>query len=248
MIKVGILIVSVVTILLSIGVAAAGPGFQFGFWDLGTAFKILQTGAPYLVGGAIASLIGLVLGLITRQKGVLFPGLLAIVLSGGLVYSLIGQQADAGANPIHDITTDINNPPAIVAAAGLERRNPAKYVGGDKYGDGNETVSQIQQRLYPDLASSKFPQSVDVVFEAALKTAKSMKFEVLSADKQTGIIETAYTSPWFGFIDDVIIRVKNEGGQTIVDVRSKSRVGGSDLGANAARIKSFQSKLAAGLN
>jgi uncharacterized protein (DUF1499 family) len=54
-------------------------------------------------------------------------------------------------------------------------------------------------------------------------------------------VEATDTTFWFGFKDDVVVRVRaaENGGGSIVDVRSVSRVGQSDLGLNAKRIGSI---------
>jgi len=77
-----------------------------------------------------------------------------------------------------------------------------------------------------------------------------LKMEVLAEGPVSDVpgsgwrIEAVFVSQWFGFKDDFIVRLKsNSQSDVIVDVRSKSRVGLSDLGANAARIKAFEESL-----
>ena len=65
------------------------------------------------------------------------------------------------------------------------------------------------------------------------------------AHQDQGRLEATDTTFWFGFKDDVVIRIQSTGGNTLVDVRSKSRVGESDLGANANRIEKYLNHLAA---
>jgi len=249
MIRVIILLVATATLLLGLAVLSAGPGYRFDLWSLGTAFDILSTAGPWLAYGGIASIVALVLGVVTRQRGIVLPCLVAAACSGILTYSLIEQRRDARANPIHDLTTDVDNPPAIVAAAGLERSNPAEYGGSSEYKSTGKSVIKWQQELYPDIKPQVFAPAPNTVFAAARATAEDMGFNVLDTNENNGVIEAAYTSPWFGFIDDVIIRVSPaDNGGSRVDMRSKSRVGGSDLGANARRIRQYQAKLAGRLS
>ncbi len=82
------------------------------------------------------------------------------------------------------------------------------------------------------------------MFEAALAAAEAMGWEIVAAEPGSGRIEAVATTTWFGFKDDVVIRVSDAPGRTKVDVRSVSRVGRSDVGANAERIRAFQERLA----
>jgi len=66
---------------------------------------------------------------------------------------------------------------------------------------------------------------------------------VVASDAAAGRIEATATTRWFGFKDDVIVRIRPEAAGSRVDVRSVSRVGRGDLGANAARVREFLAKL-----
>ncbi len=68
--------------------------------------------------------------------------------------------------------------------------------------------------------------------------------DLVAAEANDGRIEATVTTTWFGFKDDVVIRIQSDGGETLLDMRSKSRLGGSDVGANAARIRDFRDELA----
>ena len=98
---------------------------------------------------------------------------------------------------------------------------------------------------YPDIQPQKF---IDVpagaVFDAALSVAESMGWEIREANRDQGIIEAVATVPFFRFRDDVTITVAAAGSATIVNLRSRSRVGKSDLGENARRIRRYQQELA----
>ena len=105
-------------------------------------------------------------------------------------------------------------------------------------------MSVEQVTVYPDIRTIVLSETPEIVFDRALRAANTMGWTIASKMQDTGIIEATATSFWFGFKDDVIIRIRPaDGGGSLVDVRSISRVGGSDLGANAARIRKFRDVL-----
>lgn len=243
-----ILLIACLTIILGLVMAFGGPISQIGIFDWRMAFTIMQNGAvPLMIGGGL-SLAGLVIGVITKQRGTVLPTILAVLIAAGVMATLGNMRTVGGENPIHDVTTDFINPPQIVTAANADRSNPADYLGAEEYGETGKTVRQWQEVLYPDIASQSFSQNQSQVYDAALGVAEGMGWDILSSDRFTGIIEAVHTSPWFGFKDDIVIRIQEIEGRARVDVRSKSRVGRSDLGANVQRIRKFQEKLQATLS
>ena len=242
MIKTVTSIISVLTLIGIVIIALAGPGYRFGAWDLGMAFRIMSEGTPIILGGMGLTLLGMIVSTISGQRGSLGLGIITLILGVGLVYMLISMRSNAGDHPIHDLTTDFENPPAIITAATLERRNSADYVGGQEMKTG-QSVQEIQQALYPDIKPIAVSKSPDVVFAAALTVMNELGWEILKSDQDTGTIEAAHTSLWFGFIDDFVLRIQPTPQGSRVDLRSKSRVGQSDLGANAKRIRDFTKRL-----
>jgi uncharacterized protein (DUF1499 family) len=83
-------------------------------------------------------------------------------------------------------------------------------------------------------------------FDRAVAAAKAMGWDIVASDPAGGRIEATDTTFWFGFKDDVVVRVTPQPAGSRVDVRSLSRVGGGDLGANAARIRAFLAAVKAG--
>lgn len=143
--------------------------------------------------------------------------------------------------PIHDITTDTQNPPEFVAIVPLraDAPNPVEYAG-------EETAKQ-QLKAYPELTTYEALVSPEQLFEAALEASKSMGWEMVESSKTDGRIEANATTTWFGFKDDVVIRIRPTEDGSELDIRSKSRVGRSDVGKNAERIREFMSELEAQL-
>lgn len=97
---------------------------------------------------------------------------------------------------------------------------------------------------YPDIQPQKFNQPVEKVFEAAVEASKAMGWELREADRANFEIQAVATTRLFKFKDDISVNLKSEAGATTVNVRSRSRIGKGDLGANARRIRAFQAELA----
>jgi uncharacterized protein (DUF1499 family) len=105
-------------------------------------------------------------------------------------------------------------------------------------------VSTGSTPQYPDLQPQRFDHPPEKVFDVALETSRGMGWEILETDRARGVIEAVATTRLLRFKDDVTITLTREGQTTVVNVRSHSRAGKGDLGANARRIRSFQAELA----
>jgi uncharacterized protein (DUF1499 family) len=139
--------------------------------------------------------------------------------------------------PIHDITTDTQNPPHFDAILPLRQNTPnsAQY--------GGESVAAQQRQAYPDIQPALLEASPEKAFDAALASARELGWKIVATDTQQGRIEATDTTLWFGFKDDVVIRISPNDGGSRVDMRSVSRVGRSDIGKNAERIRNFMEAL-----
>jgi uncharacterized protein (DUF1499 family) len=155
---------------------------------------------------------------------------------GALLVAVLFVAARPGAElpRINDITTDLADPPAFAsdpAGEGRDMAYPADFVPQVKAG-------------YPDLAPIRVSSDTMRTLTRAEETARSLGWEVVAVDQAAGTLIARETSKLFRFVDDVLVRVRPaDGGGAIVDVRSKSRVGQGDLGANAARIRRFAEQL-----
>lgn len=231
---VGVLLAGLAVLLL----ASAGPGYRLGWWELGTAFSLFRWAAWGGIAGGALGVLSLLVGLRFPARRALWRGALAVML-GVVALGVPWYQLSKARSvpPIHDISTDLENPPAFDAILPLraDAPNPAAYGGPE--------VAEQQREAYPDIETLTFDRAPAVVFDAAQAAARDMGWEIVAADPTEGHIEAVATTPWFGFKDDVVVRIEAENGRTAVDVRSVSRVGRSDLGANAARIRAFADKL-----
>lgn len=226
-------------VLAALGAALAGFGSRWGWWDFGFGFTLLEWAVYAAILAALVSLVGIVRGC-GRRRGA-WLGVLGLAIAAAVVaVPLQWRRTARSVPPIHDITTDTQNPPQFVAILPLraDAPNPAEY-GGD-------SIAAQQRAAYPELEPAALAAPPDQAFRRALETAREMGWEIVDADPASGRIEATDQTFWFGFKDDVVIRVRSVGGGSWVDVRSVSRVGGSDVGTNARRIREYLERLTDG--
>lgn len=212
--------------------ALSGPGSRMGWWNFRTGFRLMQWAAYAAAAGFVFGVLALVFGGARTRAATA-----AVVSLGVFAVPWMLRRNAQSVPPIHDITTDTDDPPAFVAI--VVRRagasNPPEYAGPE--------VAAQQKAAYPDVAPIVLPEPPARAFARAEATARSLGWEVVAAGAREGRIEATATTRWFGFKDDVVIRVRPDAAGSRVDVRSKSRVGRSDTGTNAARIREFRSEL-----
>jgi uncharacterized protein (DUF1499 family) len=217
----------------------AGPGTRSGWWSFGTGFDLLRYGAYLAIAAAVAALLALALASRWRGRGrVMAAAALLVALPAVLLPWNLRRSARQFPG-IHDITTDPANPPALVELAAVREASGAtnltEYEG--------DSIARIQREAYPDIQPVMLAMHPDSAFAVAFQTARAMGWEVATADPAEGRIEATATTRWFGFKDDVVIRLRRASGITRLDIRSVSRVGRGDAGANAARIREYVRRL-----
>ena len=226
---------SLVSLSAFLLVALPGPLYKYGVVDLGTAF----TGFKFGVFAGIATLILLVLQIIFKRKTVTLGSTIMALLLSTIAIAIPLSMLNKGKSvpPIHDISTDLVNPPEFVAIAPLraDAPNPVEYAGVE--------VATQQRAAYPELQTLNYTQSKSELVEATKQAIDHLGWQLVNIDTNQGIIEATDRTMWFGFKDDVIVRISDNGSKRLVDIRSKSRVGGSDLGKNAERIHGFIEEL-----
>jgi hypothetical protein len=207
----------------------SGPGTRWGWWD----FKVgLGLFAVAFLAGALALLVSGFAWWRTRPNPV---AAIAAIAGAVIVLLPITQIGGARGKPrIHDISTDLADPPRFSAVLPLRAKgaNPAPDRIDDK-------TASLQRAGYPDLVTLDLPLNSDATFAKVLQAAKTMEWEIVSARPAEGILEATAMTAWFGFRDDIVVRVRAAGEQSRVDVRSTSRVGRGDAGKNADRIRRF---------
>ena len=226
----GLLAIALGPLAIQAGLLSAFSGFRF-----------------FLVGG-LCGLLALALGLFGLWRTRAAAGregrgrALRGALLGAVILAVIVSAAGAAGDlpRINDITTDPNDPPLFTHAAQLPDN-----AGRDLAYPGASFAEQ-QHAGYPDLASTRIGAAPADVFARAIAAAQALGWEITFQDPAAGVFEATQTSRIFRFVDDISVRLRPDGDVTLVDVRSKSRVGRGDMGANAKRILAFQAKLAAG--
>ncbi len=232
--------ISALALLLAVAASAmltmSGIGTRFGLWHYRTGLSMLRYSA-YV--GVAAFVVCVVAFLLTRPRGgsraALVVGLLLSALTIAVPYRF--SQTAKRVPPIHDITTDMADPPAFVAVLPLRASatNAAAYAG--------DSVAALQRAAYPEVQPLLLPVPPSAAFDRAVAAAKAMGWEIVAGDSPSGRLEATATTTWFGFKDDVVVRIRPANDGSRVDVRSVSRVGRSDVGANAARIVRYLDEL-----
>jgi len=196
---------------------------------------------------ALVSFAMLTMGLLKLSKGVKSESqaLLVVIVVTLLPLSVMGSFVyKAQKYPfIHDISTDLVHAPQLKAAAKarVDSDHSVEYLASE--------VAQLQQDAYPQLSPLKVTQSPQTVFNAAKGLMLENGWQLMAENNQQSpfTLEASHTSLLFGFTDDLVVRIKATEDGAVVDMRSMSRVGKSDMGANAQRIQRFLTDLANGL-
>ena len=217
-------------------------GWRAGWWHFRYSLLTLLPWAAYVGIAAVAvSVLALLLGRSRIRGRGMTLAVIALIIGAVVAYvPWHYDQIRQSVPPIHDITTDPANPPAfvaVVAARDAEGVNPAAYEGAK--------VAEQQKRAYPDIAPLILGLPPDRAFRRALDTAQAMRWTIVEADPAAGRIEASDRSRWMGFTDDIVIRIAAADSGTRIDVRSSSRLGRSDFGVNAARIRDYLAALRA---
>ena len=215
-----------------LALAAAGPLHHLGLVGLAGAFSVLK----WAVYGALATVVLAISGIIiaARRRSGMAAAMTALGLSLAAIGSVGALAWKASRVPaIHDITTDTVQPPPFLAVLPLRAGapNPAEY--------GGPAIAAKQRQAFPDLGPLSLNLPSGRAFDRALAAARAMGWELVASDPAGGRIEATDTTFWFGFKDDIVIRVLPQPAGSRVDVRSVSRVGVGDIGANAARVRKY---------
>lgn len=227
------LILAVLTLLV-LGISVWNV--RSGTWQFAVGFQVV----------AIACVLGLFSvmvsfgGLLSRHRsGQALPLAIAFVLSIAALALPVNALYRASVTPmIHDISTDLEDPPTFVAVA------PLRTTGQNPIEHGGAEVAAAQRTAYPDIQPLFVDLAPPEAFERALAQARAMGWEIVATDAEEGRIEATDTTFWFRFKDDIVIRITPDGPRTRIDARSISRVGKGDVGTNAKRIRAYLNGLA----
>ena len=210
-------------------------GLRMSVWDFRLSLLGLVGAAAFGSGAVLLSLFGLGRALSGKRTGAAWS--LAGIAIGGVVAApiLLAVMAGSSVPRIHDISTDLLDPPQFEKIA---QGRPAGLNALDRAAPPD--LAGLQQAGYPGLGPLSVNAPVADVFEAAVALIEESGWELAAASADKGIIEATATTMVMGFKDDLVIRLRDQpDGSTLVDMRSVSQVGESDLGANAKRIGAF---------
>ena len=228
-----------VGILCAAATALPGPAYRIELLPLNVALQSVRWGATLALGGAALALPAVLLTLGSsarsrwrrRARWALVINLAVAAWPLYMYYQLQTQPR------IHDISSDTANPPAFEAVVPLRRgaKNAVDYV---------DATAAEQRKGYPDIVPLKLPIAPSVAFDNAERAARAMGWDIVAAEPAKLRVEAVDTSLVFGFKDDIVVRITAQGTGSVVDVRSLSRVGGSDFGANAKRVRAYLKRVA----
>lgn len=225
--------------------AAAALGTKFGLfeWTFGFGQLTFTWGPRVVIGVGAFALLALLVAFFTPPRRGVIAALVALLIPLGFAgFTAYAMQKVRGLPPIHDITTDFVDPPGFSAAVSAARAATPASNGLDllnKRTADDHFFIDLQREAYPDIAHVSTGLAPDRAFDLALALAREQNWTIGRIDASSGEIEATAESFWFGFIDDIAIRVRADGSGARIDMRSVSRVGRSDLGANAARMRPY---------
>ena len=233
-------------ILAIILLVIAGPAYRLRVLPL----------LPALLGAAIGFLLFVVtfivgaIGLLAGGRRAFDRSRAIAVIALSLVVTIVAGfwiSRGGGTPPIHDVTTDLKDPPAfndvvlLRSAAGAV--NSVEYQRTQSIRGNKFNVPDAQRRAYPDIQPLALPRPPAQAFQMAQQVARDMGWDIVAVVPSEGRIEATDTTWYFGFKDDVVIRVVPGSTGSRVDVRSESRVGLGDAGTNARRVRAYLTKL-----
>ena len=221
-------------VLLSLASVMSGFGTRWGWWGFLTGLAVLRWTVYGEIATAVISLSCLFLPASGNSVKARLLLLAALVISLAAASVPVRMWMVVRSVPmIHDITTDTDDPPQFEAALKLREGALNSVVYGGK------AIADQQHKAYPDLAPLVLDLSPAQAFERSLTAAKKLGWTIISRNEEKGLIEATDTTFWFGFKDDIAIRISPQDNGSRIDLRSLSRVGKSDLGANARRVREF---------
>jgi hypothetical protein len=222
--------------VLFLGVS--GPGYRLKLWSYRTGISLVKYSGFISAAAVILSLAGLAVWQWRVPAEGLIPSAVGLLIGGCILgVTLMWKHSLDSVPYIHDITTDTENPPLFTSILPLRAgaENPAAYGGIE--------VARQQHEGYPMLRPGSVQRPPAALFPQALQAAREMGWEIVHSDPDSLRIEATDTTAWFGFKDDVVIRLSPSATGSRIDVRSVSRVGKSDLGTNARRIMAYLARV-----
>jgi len=232
----------ILALLTPLTALMSGVGVRYELWHFKVGFGILK----YSVFAALLALVLTVIALgaayIAHQKVFTKRAIYALVVSLVVSMTPILYLAEFRKIPtLADATTDFDLPPSFIdVGPQREGKNPSDYLG--------EEAAELQQHFFPELEGLVTGYTKKRLIGITEEVVTEMGMEIVASYPELGRLEATATSLWFGFKDDVVVRVlPYPGGNTVMDVRSASRVGRLDGGVNAKRVQALLARVQAKL-
>lgn len=224
--------------------AALGSGAEL--WSFRPAFTVLRWAFFTAAAGGVLALVALVWGLASRAHATVLSVIALVFAVGYCGYVGSWVRVASSAPAIHDVSTDLADPPQFRALA-VRADNLDKIPDLDDPALAAlpplERLHEVQRRRYPELTSVRLPVAPDRALALVADQMAARGWTIAARDPQAGTVEATATVSLFRFRDDIVARVRPAPGGSLVDLRSISRVGGSDLGVNAGRVRDFAADL-----
>ena len=221
------------------GIILSPIGYRLGLWDFAFAIRDELKIATFAeLAGVALIVVGLLFAKFGKTQIPIGRMLVGLIVGGVFAGYVVAQFSKVQTLPyIHDITTDITNPPTFIALAEQRKASPngLDYMGAE--------IADKQKQAYPDIVTMQSHLAPPELFVIAEAASRAAGWEIAGEDPQTGRIEATATSLIYGFKDDIVIRITPKADGSLLDMRSTSRVGLSDVGVNAKRIREFIASL-----
>lgn len=243
----------VASLLAPVYFAAAALATRFGLvdWRFGFATLTVEIGPLVLLAASAFAVLALLAALVIKPRRGWGGALLALAIPlAGLGYAAYVRNQAAAIPPIHDVVSDPTAPVqfsarVLQARAATPGANPVeddpRVPDNPRFGEAaGHSARALQRAAYPDIEPIVLTRAPAEAFETALGAARALGWTIDAADPEAGRIEATARSFWFGFTDDIVVEITPAPEGARLDFRSTSRVGVSDLGANAARIRAFR--------
>ncbi len=224
---------------ISVFLLVSGPlGYKYEFTALLPSLVSLLVA---LAGASIVFVAALIMLIVAIKNGLTIDRNIILISMAICLIPIVvmGPQISKarGVPPIHDISTDTEDPPEFNVVVGLREGAPNDLVY--ELEGSPEKLAETQIAAYPTLETRASDLSVPDAVNRAAEILADHGLEIVNTDIEAGLVEATATTYWFGFKDDLVVRVRETATGSDIDVRSVSRVGQSDIGANAARISRF---------
>ena len=214
-------------LIAAVALPVGALGHRIRLWDHFMGLTLVFSGTVLAVLALVLGVAAFIFALTRKRAADRLPALVGVVA--------VQYNKAISVVPTHDISTDTADPPAFDVL--VDRRPP----GSNSLVYTDEEAA-MQAEGYPDIATIVSSREVESSIARAADVARGLGWEIVNEDRDAGMVEATDRTFWFGFEDDVVIRVRAAEGGSVVDLRSVSRVGLSDLGANAERIRAFRSR------